>query len=271
MSTARSYKKEYDKVLITGHKGFIGSALWKTFLDQGRTEGVDLFGIDIKDGLNGKIYKEHDILTADLPEADLVIHLAGIGGVRESLANPKKYWLNNVKGTRRILEHYKDSRVLVASSSSQYEPHLNPYAASKHLIERIPHPHACFLRFHTVYSDAARTGMFFDKLFAGTLEYVTEHERDFIHLDDMVAALHAIINNDLLAHTFDIGTGQTICIKDIISWKEMPVKKDTLGERQKTQADIDFITKATDWKPTISVRDFLQENDERLRNLYPVK
>jgi len=246
------------RILITGHQGFIGTALWKSLYRE-----HDLEGIDIKSG--------KDILTADLPEVDLVVHLAGIGGVRESLANPKKYWENNVEGTKRILEHYQNVRVLVASSSSQYEPYLNPYAASKHLIESIPHPNVCFLRFHTVYSDAARTGMFFDKLFAGTVEYVTEHERDFIHLDDMVVALNTIINNKHIHHTFDIGTGTTICIKDIIHWKEMPVKTETIGERQKTRANLSFLTKVTGWKPTIDVRQFLQEHDEKLRNLYPVE
>ena len=121
------------KILITGHEGFIGSGLWNRL-----SQDHELEGIDIKSG--------KDILTADLPEVDLVIHLAGIGGVRESLADPKKYWDNNVEGTRRILEHYQNTRVLVAGSSSQYEPHLNPYAASKHLIESIPHPNVVLMK-----------------------------------------------------------------------------------------------------------------------------
>ena len=101
---------------------------------------------------------------------DLVIHLAGIGGVRESLADPKKYWDNNVEGTKRILEHYKDTRVLFASSSSQYDPWRNPYAASKHCIEYIPHDNCVAMRFHTVYSETPRLNMFFDKLITGKLE-----------------------------------------------------------------------------------------------------
>lgn len=241
------------RILITGHQGFIGTALWKSLYKQ-----HDLEGIDIKSG--------NDILTADLPDVDLVIHLAGIGGVRESLADPKKYWENNVEGTRRILEHYQNTRVLVAGSSSQYEPHLNPYAASKHLIESIPHPNVVFMRFHTVYSDAARTGMFFDKLFAGTLKYTTNHERDFIHLNDMVDAINVVINTTNLYRAFDIGTGKTICIKDIVP--TLPVKTDTLGEREITKASTKYFEEATGWKSKIDVRDFLQKHDERIRNNY---
>lgn len=244
------------KILITGHKGFIGSGLWDRL-----SWDYELEGIDLKEG--------KDILTADLPEVDLVIHLAGIGGVRESLADPKKYWENNVEGTRRILEHYQNTRVLVAGSSSQYEPHLNPYAASKHLIESIPHPNVVFMRFHTVYNEEARTGMFFDKLFKGTLEYVTDHERDFIHRDDLLDAIEIIINRDNLYSAFDLGTGKTICIKDIVP--SLPVRSGSVGERAITKAKTKYFEEATGWKAKIDVRDFLQKNDERIRNLYPVK
>ena len=77
----------------------------------------------------------------------------------------------------------------------------NPYAASKHLIESIPHPNVVFMRFHTVYNEEARTGMFFDKLFKGTLEYVTDHERDFIHRDDLLDAIEIIINTNNNSNT----------------------------------------------------------------------
>ena len=106
------------KILVTGDKGFIGQTLVKRLEKDNHT----IVGIDTKANTN--------IISAELPQVDLVIHLAGIGGVRESLADPKKSWDNNVEGTKRILEHYKDTRVLFASSSSQYDPWRNPYAVS---------------------------------------------------------------------------------------------------------------------------------------------
>ena len=165
------------KILVTGDKGFIGTRLVKRLEKDNHT----IVGIDTKENTN--------IISAQLPEVDLVIHLAGIGGVRESLADPKKYWDNNVEGTKRILEHYKDTRVLFASSSSQYDPWRNPYAASKHCIEYIPHDNCVAMRFHTVYSDTPRLNMFFDKLISGKLEYVTNHTRDFVHVDDVCEAV----------------------------------------------------------------------------------
>jgi nucleoside-diphosphate-sugar epimerase len=144
--------------------------------------------------------------------------------------------------------------VLVAGSSSQYEPHLNPYAASKNIIEYIPHPDVCFMRFHTVYGPSPRKNMFFDKLLNNTLEYVTEHERDFIHIDDMVRAIEILIRSKFTG-SIDIGTGTSVKISDIRP--DLPIKTKTLGEREKTQADIEPM-KLLGFVAKISVESFLK-------------
>jgi nucleoside-diphosphate-sugar epimerase len=71
-------------ILITGHLGFIGSNL------KSHLESLNhiVLGIDQK--------SSQDILTCDFPKCDVVIHLAGIGGVRESFNDPEKYWTTNV-------------------------------------------------------------------------------------------------------------------------------------------------------------------------------
>ena len=231
-----------SNILITGDEGFIGSRLSQVLQKKGHT----IFGIDVK--------SNNDILEAKLPDnIDIVIHLAGRGGVRESMADPKAYWYINVEGTKRILNHYKDVRVLVAGSSSQYEPHLNPYAASKHVIEKIPHSNVCFMRFHTVYGDVPRANMFFDKLLNNKLEYVTQHERDFIHIEDLMEAIQILMKSDYTG-PIDIGTGQTVRISDIRP--DLPIKEDTPGERIKTQANTEMMTELG-FKPKYTVKNFL--------------
>jgi len=241
------------RILITGHMGFIGSRLWER-LEGGRHT---LYGIDNKDGKN-------NIMWSPLPEVDLVIHLAAKAGVRESIENPKAYWETNVEGSKRIIEHYKDTKIMAASSSSVYAPHLNPYSATKYIMEQIPHDNICYMRFHTVYNESARTGMFFDKLFKGTVEYITEHERDFIHLEDMCDALELLIMNPEVKGTFDIGTGQTVKMSDICPG--LPILKDTPRERQKTCADTFFMLYHCGWMAERTVEEFLKENSEVLRN-----
>lgn len=230
------------KILVTGHRGFIGTQLCK-FL-----EDYEIIGLDIKEDV------DQNILYCELPNVDMVIHLAGIGGVRESMEDPKRYWYNNVEGTKRILDRYKNTRVLVAGSSSQYEPHLNPYAASKNIIEYIPHPNVCFMRFHTVYGDVPRANMFFDKLLNNKLEYVTNHERDFIHIEDLCDAIGLIMCDIKVQGPIDIGTGTTVKISNIRP--DLPIRLNTPGERQRTQANITKLTRLG-WKPKHTVKDFL--------------
>lgn len=229
-------------MLVTGHEGFIGSNLCNRLNNK-----FNIIGLDIKSG--------DDILTCDLPEADIVIHLAGIGGVRESLNDPAKYWNNNVEATKRILDFYKYKRVLVASSSSGYEPHLNPYAASKRTIESIPHINVCYMRFHTVYGPTPRANMFFDKLLNDKLEYVTTHERDFIHIEDLCDAIEIILANDVKG-PIDIGTGESVKVQDLRP--DLPVRLNTVGERQRTKANIEQL-KQLGFEPKYTVDRFLKE------------
>ena len=232
-------------ILITGHEGFIGTQLWKRLSTK-----HDLMGLDIKSG--------DDILTCDLPHpnaVEVVIHLAGIGGVRESLADPQKYWNNNVEGTKRIMEHYPNARILVAGSSSQYEPHLNPYAASKNVIEYIPHKNVVFMRFHTVYGPVPRANMFFDKLLNNKLDYVTAHKRDFIHIEDLCEAVEVIMDSKFNG-SLDVGTGYSVRIQDIRP--DLPVKLNTTGERKITQANTRQL-KELGFVPKHTVDQFLKE------------
>jgi nucleoside-diphosphate-sugar epimerase len=240
------------KILITGHMGFIGSAL----KDRLYRSGHDVHGIDIK-------FANMDLLTCPLSEEfDLIIHLAGKSGVRESLADPAGYWNNNVEATRRLFDRYADTRILYASSSSAYEPDLNPYAASKYIMEELAerYPDTLGMRFHTVYSDSCpRENMFFNKLRNGTLEYTTRHYRDFIHLEDVLDAIEILIKKTHINGTIDIGTGHPVRIQDLAPLA--PVRLNTPGERNWTCANMEKM-KALGFKPKYTVEKFLtnQEN-----------
>jgi len=62
------------KILITGHKGFVG----RYFVE--RLEGNDILGVDIKDGNDCR-----DYFKSSDTQFDLVIHLAAIVGGRETI------------------------------------------------------------------------------------------------------------------------------------------------------------------------------------------
>ena len=242
------------RILLTGHLGFIGTGLIKRLNKAGHT----VHGIDIKQG------PQFDLLHyTDWPEVDLVVHLAGKSGVRESLKDPAGYWNNNVEASRRLFDRYEGTRILYASSSSAYEPDLNPYAASKFILEELAErygPDTLGMRFHTVYSDSCpRENMFFNKLRNGTLEYTTRHYRDFIHLEDMLDAIEILISREHVNGTIDIGTGNPVRIQDLAP--DLPVRLNTPGEREWTCANTEKM-KALGFKPKYTVEKFLTNNNK---------
>ena len=241
-------------ILLTGHKGFIGTALFKRLINRGH----NVLGVDVKNG------PQFDLLTYNRwqDDIDLIIHLAGKSGVRESFTDPAGYWNNNVEATRRLFERYEGTRILYASSSSAYEPDLNPYAASKFIMEELAERYGTDhvgMRFHTVYSDSCpRENMFFNKLRNGTLEYVTNHYRDFIHLEDVLDAIEILIRATYVKGVVDIGTGHPVRIQDLAP--DLPVRLNTPGERNWTCANMEKM-RALGFEPKYTVEKFLTDNN----------
>jgi len=256
------------KILLTGHRGFIGSALLERLRKHNQVIGIDLKDGWDRDGLNNS----QDLQTCEFNEEfDLIIHLAGKSGVRESLKDPAGYWYNNVEASRRLFERYSNTRILYASSSSAYEPDLNPYAASKYVLEELAERYNAGnmlgMRFHTVYSDSCpRENMFFNKLRNGTLEYTTKHYRDFIHLHDLLDAIEILIRNTHVNGIIDIGTGNPVKIQDLAP--DLPVRLNTPGEREFTCANIEKM-KALGFKPKYTVEKFLtNQGNDNIINLF---
>lgn len=239
-------------IMLTGHKGFIGSHLL-----QRLKKNHSVVGFDLEDGWDrDKLNNSQDLMTCDLKEEfDLIIHLAGKSGVRESINDPAGYWRNNVEVSKRLFARYPDTRVLYASSSSAYEPDLNPYAASKYCVEEAAERYVNNLgmRFHTVYSSTPRKGMFLQKLIDRELEYTTNHYRDFIHIDDLCDAIELCIKSTYTG-TIDIGTGHPYKVSDFAP--DLPVRLNTPYERNWTCASMEKI-RSLGFKPKYSIEKYL--------------
>lgn len=102
------------KVLITGHKGFVGRYFWER-LDK---DGHSLVGVDIKDGFDCRDYfKQNDI------QFDLVIHLAAIVGGRETIEGRPLAVADNFSIDSEFFQwclKTKPKKVVYFSSSAAY-------------------------------------------------------------------------------------------------------------------------------------------------------
>ena len=230
-------------ILLTGSEGFIGQHLQSFLKDKHH-----LICLDKKTG--------NDLLTCDLDyDVDLVIHLAGLSGVRDSLDNPVDYWTNNVVATYRVFNQFKNGpKILYASSSTAYEPWRNPYAMSKHYMESIAPHNALAMRFTTVYGPGAREKMLIPKILKNDVDYINvDHSRDFIHIDDILSAIGFLITNPLPKKPkfVDVGTGISNKLIDIFDHLNMTIKDKRMGtiyERKDNVAKIGTLSKMG-WMP----------------------
>ncbi|MDX2379949.1 MAG: NAD-dependent epimerase/dehydratase family protein [Acidimicrobiia bacterium] len=145
------------RVVVTGGAGFIGSNLCRTLL---ATDGVDsvvalddlsngsvdnLAGLDV--GFVEGTILDDDALDAAVAGADAIVHLAALGSVPRSVADPLASHHANATGTVMVLEaarRHGGLHTIVASSSSVYGANpilpkqedlatrpLSPYGGSK--------------------------------------------------------------------------------------------------------------------------------------------
>ncbi len=111
------------RILITGSKGLIGSALKQAL----QLLNIEVIGIDIRvdeqEAEYGNILNKNDLLPlASL--VDGIVHLAAVSRVIDGEKNPELCWATNVVGTRNIVDAALLSRkkpwVLYASSREVY-------------------------------------------------------------------------------------------------------------------------------------------------------
>ena len=242
------------KILLTGSEGFIGQHI-QSFLK-------DRHQLICLDKLTG-----NDLVTCNLDyDVDLVIHLAGLSGVRDSLDNPTEYWTNNVVGSYRIFKQFdKGPKILYASSSTAKEPWRNPYAMSKFYMEQIAPHNALGMRFTTVYGPGAREQMLIPKILKNDVDYINiDHSRDFIHIDDILTAVGFLIVNKppKKLKVVDVGTGISNKLIDIFDHINMTIKDKRMGtiyERKDNIAKIGTLSKMG-WIPQTNLLDYLKEN-----------
>ena len=240
------------KILVTGHKGFIGSHVYEYFTDLGfEVDGYDRPD-DLGDFKTDKIY-------------DVVVHLAANAAIREAVENPDLFWENNVEKSKPIFDYCRDNNVrcLYASSAAVYEWWINAYGISKKVNEVQAPPNSVGMRFFNVYAEkVSRTDMLYRMLEDKTATYLTRHKRDWIHVDDIVSAIATLIPSSYTG-VLDVGTGDPVSVIDLatkMGMGHLPIKEDTPGERDITCADPSKLMELG-WRPTINILDTVKTNE----------
>jgi len=273
------------RVLVTGHKGYIGSHLFQRLQDLGH----EVMGIDLKE--------EEDILT-DIGlkhyefEPEVIFHLAAIPRVVYSIKYPKEVMHNNVHTTSIILEFAKNVGAMVVYSSSSSvvgngEGPTNPYALSKYAAEletvlywQLYGVKTVSLRYFNVYSKDQKADGPYATCVAnwrnfikqGKVPYITgdgEQRRDMAHVEDVVSAnvfcLDNLENDKLYGQVFDVGTGNNISLNEMknlvlesVEDLEFEYVAPRPGDVLLTKADIQPF-KDLGWSPKIDITTGIKE------------
>ena len=157
-------------ILVTGGAGFIGSHTAVELLNAGYDiVVVDNYmnsspkALDRISEITGKKFRSYEVDLCDKdalekvfvenPDIDGAIHFAGLKAVGESVAQPARYYHNNLLSTLHLVElmsKYNAKRIVFSSSATVYGmpktvpisedfplSTTNPYGETKLMIERI--------------------------------------------------------------------------------------------------------------------------------------
>jgi len=244
-----------NRILVTGGCGFVGSNLVAQLVKSGNSvrvlDNLVRGRLEYLDGLDVEIVNADVTSVADCELAfdgiETVVHLAALGSVVESVANPVDNFQMNVVGTFNVLNLSIQAGVekLIFSSTggalignavppvseSSLPKPISPYGASKLCCEAYCHAFAesydlkvACLRFANVYGENSlhKTGVinkFVQQLMKAeplTIYGDGSSTRDYIHVSDLCAGIELAINNDSIRNDiFHIATGKETSLRQL--------------------------------------------------------
>lgn len=203
------------RILVTGGAGFIGKYVFDRLAKT--THSVAM--------IDKRISSAQDIRNIDFELGyDVVIHLAALRSVQDSMANPAEYFSNNVFGTYNVMRHNKNARIINISSCAAHGPE-SPYGFSKLMTEYIAEhfDNVMTLRLHNVFGPGDEDGGLLIPYIANQMLHKLpihlhgdgSQVRDYIYIDDVVdEILHFAMSDDVGIKEVGYGKGRTV--KEVI-------------------------------------------------------
>lgn len=221
------------RVFVTGGAGYIGSICTEELLNAGHS--VTVYD-DLSEGhrsavdsrstfVLGRPEEEGHLFNAvKQAQPEAVVHFAASALIAESMADPAKYFRNNVVNGLKLLEASKSAGVrkfVFSSTCATYGPPdrvpmtedlpqrpINPYGESKLMFERMLH------WFHTVHGLEFVVFRYFNA--AGASRTFGEHHRIETHLIPNVLKVPLGQSKHCEIYGTDYPTPDGTCVRDYI-------------------------------------------------------
>ena len=237
-----------DKIMITGSRGFIGSALTKYF------DNPIEYDIALDRGMS--VLNERALsLFMDKVEPNIIIHLAGNPFAPKSVEDPVYDMNLNIGGTLNLLEVCKNRKIdLLLFSSTAYvygEPldrpvaedhkrfHMGsntPYGISKTACEAYCNYYSkkcgvpvTIMRFFNIYGPNQPLGLVVPDILDNIMKSkdgkvklrgTDADSRDFLYIDDLANAISKIVKKRISGETINLGGKGNVKIIDLA--KKLP-------------------------------------------------
>lgn len=273
------------RILVSGSNGFIGKNLCQA-LSRRNYQVIQIPSsseFDLCDITN----------VENLPDVDIIIHLAAKSYIPESFKKPSIFYQNNVLSTLNLLEKSRKNQSKFIFISSyvygipQYLPidekhqrsALNPYTQSKVICEDLCHAYSrdfglnsVILRPFNVYGPNQLSSF----LLPSIISQLNNEEiflqdsrpkRDYIFIDDLVEAI--LLSVDLEkegCNSYNVGSGSSYSVSELVDML-IHISKSTAkiryanierkGEVLNTIADIKKINSDLGWFPLVDLHEGL--------------
>jgi UDP-glucose 4-epimerase len=216
------------RVLITGHKGYIGQHLWKMITET--RPDIRLHGIDIKSSPMDECRDVRSIAATQ--DFHTIIHLAALVRVGESVDIPSEYYDVNINGTMNLLKNINCHNFVFASTGAATNPD-SPYGYSKRvaedIVKELAYDYTIFRFYNVTGSDGFKAtnpdGLFYNlqNNKTGTYniygnDYNTKDGtcvREYVHVNDICRAIIKAIDNPSNSIE-NLAYGDTRTVKEIV-------------------------------------------------------
>jgi UDP-glucose 4-epimerase len=290
------------RVLVTGGAGFIGGTLVRHLADRGDTVVVldDLSASSASALPDGCELVRQDVslpATAAAVERlapDVVVHAAAQVSVVRSQADPDRDRAVNLVGTQHVVAGARAAGVrrfvFLSSGGAVYgeadgarETDL-PRPASYYAIHKLAAEHYvavsgvpfAIARLANVYGPGQRSDLeggvvaiFAEALAAArpvTIYGDGEQRRDFVHVADVVSAIVAMLDAEVVGGTWNVGSGTSISVNELLQSLESAAGRtaehrhapERSGELRNSRLNIERIRADLGWEPRLSLADGLR-------------
>jgi len=225
------------KIVLTGHKGFIGQHYYEHIKDKHDVTTYDM--------LDGQDLKDKSVVDA-MPDCDVVVHMAATNGTRLFYETPTEVTMNNTLPTMHIVDRYKDTptKIVFASTCEIFNGAIDkglysvptdeqvpvmfdditnarwsysiPKALGENLISNLS-THWLILRYFNIYGPAQKDHFiseFVERVKNGEYYIKGNDTRSFCYVDDAVSMTDELVMN-VNDRIVNVGKQEESSIEDV--------------------------------------------------------